>query len=135
MGEAVRGADFFGKFPFFAEKLQKSGFEPATLSEVGSFMPLDHNILEYLLNAPFASNWGCASAGGAENGRFSAGSGEFATILHHYGDSLPLDDGWRRSALVWAIIPGLNKLHRVRIEPVTMNWGLGLFTTRLDRYG
>lgn len=26
-------------------------------------------------------------------------------------------------------------LRQSGIEPVTMNWGLGLFTTRLDRYG
>lgn len=44
------GLIFSENFPFFAENVQQSGFEPATLGEVGPHSPLGHNILEYLLN-------------------------------------------------------------------------------------
>ena len=50
VGEVCVGLIFSENFANFWENVQKSGFEPATLGEVGPHSPLGHNILEYLLN-------------------------------------------------------------------------------------
>lgn len=52
LGEAVRGAIFSENSANFWENVQKSGLETGTVVKSGAFMPLGHNILEYLLNVP-----------------------------------------------------------------------------------
>ena len=52
VGGAVRGAVFSENSANFWENVQKSGLETGTVVKSGAFMPLGHNILEYLLNVP-----------------------------------------------------------------------------------
>ena len=48
----MRGLIFSENFANFWENVYKLGFETGTVVKMGPFIPLDHNILEYLLNVP-----------------------------------------------------------------------------------
>lgn len=50
VGEVGVGAVFSENSANFWENVQQSGFETGTVVKMGPFIPLGHNILEYLLN-------------------------------------------------------------------------------------